>query len=48
MHGHQWHESNKLISNYSQRALLCLFSKHKYVNGICEPHMDNCDDMNER
>ena len=40
-------KKNTLISNYSQRASLCLFNKHKYVNGICEPHMDNYD-INER
>ena len=60
MHNHRWHEhapfmnfhyfllKNMLISNYSQRTRLCLFSKHKYVNGIYEPNMDNYDDKNER
>ena len=60
MHNYPWHEptpfmdfhyflsKSKMISNYSQRAPLCLFSKHKYVNGACEPNMNNYDDMNER
>ena len=34
---HYFISKNKLVSNYSESAPLCLFSKHKYVNGICEP-----------
>ena len=60
MHNYWWYEpapfmdfhyflsKNSLISNYSLRAQLCLLSKHKYINGICEFHMDNYDDMKER
>ena len=31
----------------AKRPPLCLFSKHKYVNGTCEHNMDNYNDMHD-
>ena len=53
MHSCWWHEpapfmdfhyflsKNRLVSNYSIKTLLCLFGKHKYINGIFESDMNN-------
>ena len=60
MHSRQWHEhtwfmdfhyflsKSRLIYNYYERTLLYLFSKCKYVNGICEHDMDTYNGVYER